>query len=356
MAFKKTLAQRLFNFTKLSSQTLTNCRISSASVHGRVSSAASSGDRDIAPDPGDNGVFRRFLHKRPGFEPELRSPSAPGNILERLRAMDIARSRIRLDGLRPPATATATEEEEEREVEELGVTVEDARKLLKVAQVEMVKSKLKEIRKSCISLHEFIRICSENCSDQDQAVRIAKMLDDSAAVIILGDVVFLRPEQVAKAIQGLLPVRAGAKVHDSVRREFEEMEKQKSAIDGRADTLVRRELWGGLGFLVVQTLACMRLTFWELTWDVMEPICFYLTSVYFMAGYTFFLRTSKEPSFEGFYQARFITKQKRLMKLHNFDIERYNELKAACSPPSSSTPPKIDSSIAHPFDKSLQHH
>ncbi|XP_057761170.1 calcium uniporter protein 2, mitochondrial [Arachis stenosperma] len=352
MAFKKTLAQRLFNFTKLSSQTLTNCRISSASVHARVASAASAGDRDIAPDPGDNGVFRRFLHKRPGFEPELRSPSAHGNIMERLRAMDIARNRIRLEGLRPPEM----EEKEDEEVEELGVTAEDARKLLKAAQVEMVKSKLKEIRKSCITLHEFIRICSENCSDQDQAVTIARLLDDSAAVIILGDVVFVRPEQVAKAIQDLLPLRGGAKVHDSVRREFEEMEKQKSAIDGRAHTLVRRELWGGLSFLVVQTLTCMRLTFWELTWDVMEPICFYLTSVYFMAGYTFFLRTSIEPSFEGFYQSRFSTKQKRLMKLNNFDIERFNELKAACSPPSSSIPPKIDSSIAHPFDKTLQQH
>ena len=158
--------------------------------------------------------------------------------------------------------------------------------------------------------------------------------------------------QVAKAIQGLLPVR-GAKVHDSVRKELGEMEKQKSAIDSRADTLVRRELWGGLGFLVVQTVAFMRLTFWELTWDVMEPICFYLTSMYFMAGYTFFLRTSKEPSFEGFYQARFSNKQKRLMKLRNFDIERYNQLRAACSP---STLPKFDFSIAHPFDKSLQHH
>ena len=103
--------------------------------------------------------------------------------------MDIARNRIRLEGLRPPPA-------EERDAVVEGVTVEDARKLLKAAQVEVVKSKLREIRKSCIPLPEFIRICSENCSDQDQAVRIAKMLDDSAAVIILGDVVFLRPEQV----------------------------------------------------------------------------------------------------------------------------------------------------------------
>ena len=138
---------------------------------------------------------------------------------------------------------------------------------------------------------------------------------------------------------GLIPV-PGAKVPESIRREFEEMEKKRLAIDERADTMVRRELWGGLGFMMVQTMAFMRLTFWELSWDVMEPICFYLTSMYCMAGYTFFLRTSKEPSFEGFYQVRFSSEQKHLMKLHNFDIEKYNHLRAACS--SSTMPPKFD--------------
>ncbi|KAK7252887.1 hypothetical protein RIF29_37143 [Crotalaria pallida] len=102
--------------------------------------------------------------------------------------MDITRTRIRLDGLAPPAPAPE-KVEEERE------GIEDARKLLKAAQMELVKSKLREIRKICIPVSEFMRICSENCTDQDQAARIAKMLDDSAVVIVLGDVVFLRPEQ-----------------------------------------------------------------------------------------------------------------------------------------------------------------
>lgn len=107
------------------------------------------------------------------------------------------------------------------------------------------------------------------------------------------------------------------------------MERQRADIDARADHLVRRELWFGLGALFVQTAAFMRLTFWELTWDVMEPICFYVTSFYFMGGYAFFLRTSKEPSFEGFYQSRFDAKRKELMKMEGFDLERYDELKRA---------------------------
>lgn len=130
------------------------------------------------------------------------------------------------------------------------------------------------------------------------------------------------------------------------------MENKKAEIDKEADFLVRRELWMGLAYLVVQTAGFMRLTFWELSWDVMEPICFYVTSMYFMAGYAFFLRTSKEPSFEGFFQSRFSSKQKRLMKNRNFDLERYNGLRKALDPPPLSSSNSIPStSLFHDTQK-----
>ncbi|KAL2333673.1 hypothetical protein Fmac_014886 [Flemingia macrophylla] len=330
MAFKKTLAQRLLNLTKISA----NHRISpsSSSLRSRIPSKP-----DIAPDPGDAGIFRRFLHKRSVFPPELRPPPAADHLFQRLREMDIARTRIRFDGLTPQQN-------------EGGVTVQDVKKVLRAAQIENVKSKLRRIPQSCITYSELVRLCSENCSDKDQAMNVAKILDDSVSVIIIGDVVFLRPEQVAKSIEALFPI-AGAKEKEkekeSVRKEVEEMEKEKRRIEKRAETLVRRELWAGLGFVMAQTAAFMRLTFWELSWDVMEPICFYVTSMYFMAGYTFFLRTSKEPCFEGFYQSRFTTHEKRLMKLHNFDIARYNQLRASSAPPPPSTDFHNSSHILH---------
>ncbi|RHN54149.1 hypothetical protein MtrunA17_Chr5g0403551 [Medicago truncatula] len=187
MAFKKTLAQRLFNITKISSQNLTNCRISSSSV------SVSKSESDISSEPGENGAFKRFIHKRTGLEPKqtgFKSELHQPNLMEKLKTMDNGRNRIRLDGLiiKTPAEKPAMPKED-------GVSVSDVKKLLKVAQLEMVKSRLRESSKSCVTVSELIRICSEYCSDHDQAVKIVKMLDDSAAVIILGDVVFLRPEQ-----------------------------------------------------------------------------------------------------------------------------------------------------------------
>lgn len=112
----------------------------------------------------------------------------------------------------------------------------------------------------------------------------------------------------------------------ATRQEFEQLEIIKSDIDKRADDMVRRELRAGLGFVVAQTIGFFRLTFWELSWDVMEPICYYVSSTYFMAGYAFFIRTAKEPTFQGFYKSRFQTKQKRLIKMLDFDIDRFTKL------------------------------
>lgn len=120
--------------------------------------------------------------------------------------------------------------------------------------------------------------------------------------------------------------------NDPRKEELVLLETTKKCIDIEAQRIVKAELYCGLGFLAVQTICFMRLTFWELSWDVMEPICFFVTSIHFILGYLFFLRTSTEPSFEGLFRQRFKTKQKKLMERHGFDFLRYNELNSLFIP------------------------
>lgn len=177
MASKKTLAQRLFSIYKTSSKNLTNCRW----IPNRAS---------LAPDPGDSAIFSRFLHKRaiqPATSPELRSFLTGESLIEKIKEIGIARDRLRLDGLTPP-----------KERSEL--TALDTRKLLRAVQLETVKSRLREIQKTWIPYSEFVRICGEGSTIPDQGRSFAKMLDDSGSVVVLGDVVFLRPEQENKTL------------------------------------------------------------------------------------------------------------------------------------------------------------
>lgn len=186
MAFRKTLAQRLFNITKVSTQTIANCRVSSSSIRTR---APPDPDKAaIASDPGNAGIFRRFLHERSAEALQLDPWSLPvgESLMGRLKSMGIAHDRIRLDGLSPP-----TKE---------GLTVEEARKLLRVAQLEAVKARLRDLQESWIPYSDFIRVCREGCSDPDQGHGLAKTLDECGDVIVLGNFVCLRPEQESETL------------------------------------------------------------------------------------------------------------------------------------------------------------
>ncbi|CAN6448016.1 unnamed protein product [Victoria cruziana] len=272
-----------------------------------------------ATNSSENLNFRRF--SQAATSTESLAVRFSDRLIQSLGGLSI-RERIRVGGVAPPLPPSPPR-----------ITVEEARKLLHVAQMEALKSKVRSIEKDCISYDEFLQIC-EDCaggSNHGRTKDLAKKMDESGMVIVLGNTVLLHPEQVARMLEGVMPDAwyGGDKAR---RSELEAMEREKGVIDAEAEKGVRRELWCGLAYLVVQTAAFMRLTFWELSWDVMEPICFYVTSAYFMAGYAFFLRTSRDPSFEGFFASRFEAKQQRLMRHRNFDLARFHQLRRSLRP------------------------
>ncbi|PAN46625.1 hypothetical protein PAHAL_9G199400 [Panicum hallii] len=296
-------------------------------VAQRFASAAS-------PSPAAFGL-RRFLQEQPAFRPAV-PPDRFMPLADRIRdlGVGVAFPRINLDGLVPPAAPARREADAARDLPPASLTVEEARKVLRATQMEAARARIRASGAGAVPYAEFLRLCCD-AAGPDAGPSVARALDESGSVIVLGKTVFLRPDMVVKAIEKAIPVRETLPIaqNDPAREELKAMEAQKVDIDRAAASQVRRELWCGLAYLVVQTAGFMRLTFWELSWDVMEPICFYVTSMYFMAGYAFFLRTKKEPSFEGFFESRFAAKQKRLMQARGFDLRRYDELRRACGLP-----------------------
>jgi hypothetical protein len=205
MALRKTLAKRLFDGGRVlrsPSVTLEHSPISSRSLQPLVPPNASKTNfhREYitSPDSAEKGFFRRFLHRRAVYHsaprlPEFLSLPVGDKLREKLRSINITGDHLRLDGLSPPA-----KEPDPSANSVYGMTVDDARKILRLAQMEKLRAKLREIPKSSISYSEFVRICAEGSENEGQGAEFAKMLDESGNVIVLGNVVFLRPEQVLK--------------------------------------------------------------------------------------------------------------------------------------------------------------
>nr|GMC50414.1 calcium uniporter protein 4, mitochondrial-like [Ipomoea batatas]GME10180.1 calcium uniporter protein 4, mitochondrial-like [Ipomoea batatas] len=328
MALRKTLTKRLLNCKNAADAAVISSLQHSPAVAGNrlapESACRLNFHRELltSPDGKVGGFFRRFLHRRAIIQaakpPEFASDTVGDKLREKLWPINISSDRLRLDGLVPPPPVP----------EDVigGISVTDARKILRSYQLQKVRLRIREIPVNSVSYSDFVQICSDSCNNREQGLEFAKTLDQSGSVIVLGDVVLLRPDKVAKSMEKMIS-ESIAMPNDPRRNELEAMEKQKAMIDQKARSLVRGELYCGLGFLALQTLGFMRLTFWELSWDVMEPICFFVTTLHFGLAYSFFLRTSKEPSFEGYFQRRFKTKQQKLMKIHNFDVEKYNKLR-----------------------------
>ena len=60
-------------------------------------------------------------------------------------------------------------------------------------------------------------------------------------------------------------------------------------------------LWAGLSLLVLQWGVFLRLTFFELSWDVMEPISYFFSSLWGIVAYAYFMasRPSTYPALKG---------------------------------------------------------
>ncbi|KAI3761184.1 hypothetical protein L1987_51595 [Smallanthus sonchifolius] len=322
MALRRTIAKRLIEDKSpaigdlLSQKTLT---VTKSYFHRELLTSSPK-----SSPTADAGFFRRFLQRRKINQsssmslPELFFLPVGEKLREKLNIS--YGERLRLDGLRSPAT-----ERPPVSVDSVGISVKDARKILRFSQLQKVRSAVKQIPTNSISYSEFLAVCINTCSNNEQGLEFSKMLDEAGDVIVLGNVVFLRPDQLAKSMEKLIS-ESIAIPNDPRKQELENLEMQKALIDKKSLSQVRGELYCGLGFLIMQTLAFMRLTFWELSWDVMEPICFFVTSFHFALAYMFFIKTSKEPTFEGYFQRRFKTKQRKLMEACNFDLQKYNDL------------------------------
>lgn len=137
---------------------------------------------------------------------------------------------------------------------------------------------------------------------------------------------------------------------DPMRDELRQLQESKEKIDMLAHKQVRGILWSGLGLAVVQVGLFFRLTFWEFSWDVMEPIAFFTTATGIVIGYAYFMFTSRDPTYQDFMKRLFLSRQRKLIKRQNFDINRYMELLRKCKCPLDHHPALVKQTMGVELD------
>jgi len=142
--------------------------------------------------------------------------------------------------------------------------------------------------------------------------------------------------------------------NDPGKEELKKLQAQLEDINKLAHKQVRRILWSGLGFLITQVGLFFRLTFWEFSWDVMEPITFFTTTTGLVVGYAYFLITSRDPTYRDFMERMFESRQRKLIQRQNFNLEKYLELQRRCKDPLEKACGASNPDMAHLHELSIQ--
>ncbi|KAL7732628.1 hypothetical protein ACLKA6_013558 [Drosophila palustris] len=114
---------------------------------------------------------------------------------------------------------------------------------------------------------------------------------------------------------------------ESLRYELEPLEQKKLELAKKAERRTNMMTWMGLGLMSVQFGILARLTWWEYSWDIMEPVTYFVTYGTTMAMYAYYCVTKREYILENVYNREYTLSIYKNAKKNEFDVETYNRLK-----------------------------
>ncbi|KAF2905559.1 hypothetical protein ILUMI_00607, partial [Ignelater luminosus] len=112
-----------------------------------------------------------------------------------------------------------------------------------------------------------------------------------------------------------------------LQQEILPLEQVRHEIELTAERKSNFLAWAGLGLMSIQFGILARLTWWEYSWDIMEPVTYFVTYGTAMAAYAYFVLTKEE------YVLADVKNRQHLLTIHKkskklgLDIIRYNQLK-----------------------------
>ncbi|XP_016955482.1 calcium uniporter protein, mitochondrial isoform X2 [Drosophila biarmipes] len=118
-----------------------------------------------------------------------------------------------------------------------------------------------------------------------------------------------------------------AKELETLRYELEPLEEKKLELSKKAARRTNFMTWMGLGLMSVQFGILARLTWWEYSWDIMEPVTYFVTYGTTMAMYAYYCVTKREYMMEDVKNREYSLTLYRNAKKVQFDVEHYNKLK-----------------------------
>ncbi|XP_025202439.1 calcium uniporter protein, mitochondrial [Melanaphis sacchari] len=114
---------------------------------------------------------------------------------------------------------------------------------------------------------------------------------------------------------------------EELKVKLEPLEKKRQSIDLVASRQTSVLTWVGLGLMSVQFGILARLTWWEYSWDIMEPVTYFVTYGTAMAVYAYYVLTKQEYLMPDVRDRQYLITMHKKARKSGLDLHTYNLLK-----------------------------
>ncbi|XP_041821540.1 calcium uniporter protein, mitochondrial-like [Chelmon rostratus] len=114
---------------------------------------------------------------------------------------------------------------------------------------------------------------------------------------------------------------------DNLKQELSPLEKMKAQLGRTAEFHTSRVVWTGMALLSVQGGALAWLTWWVYSWDVMEPVTYFITYATSIGAFAYYVLTKQDYVYPDVKDRQFLRYFYKGASKKKFNVTKYNELK-----------------------------
>ncbi|CAG9460734.1 unnamed protein product [Pedinophyceae sp. YPF-701] len=215
--------------------------------------------------------------------------------------------------------------------------VEVVRLMLKQAAMHRVRRELKVLAadRPAIPEAEFRRLLIDKqvATTPEESEEMFKALVTAGVVLPYHRVIYLKPDEIMGKMIEMLPDahETPMEIEEHIREvetEYVPLAEQRQSFSNVARRRAATLFGLGVAGLAAWGVVMVRLTWWELSWDVIEPIAYFSGLVGNIALWSYSMRARHDPTYENIFQRMVRRYEDKRMQLEGFDLERYKDMEA----------------------------
>ena len=206
--------------------------------------------------------------------------------------------------------------------------------VLNTRHVQNLRERLDEIKytKEFITIDKFAELCKESGCTEKKPEEYVDIMKNAGLVIQIEDYVYLEPQNITRAVINALPgvpPRIYGVSDAELRKlneEYDQMREKVVLAEKKATRRATQLLYGGFIVLIAQLAVFVRFTYVEFSWDVMEPISYFVGLANVIMGYMYFMYTQRDFSFGTWQNQMMQSAMDRQLKTGKFDVTKYEQM------------------------------